>query len=171
MIVTESRFSRGVYAGSFDPLTNGHMYIITQGSKLFNELIIAIGSNYQKKYTFSLEKRLYLLRESTKHLKNVKIDSYENQFLIRYAEKVNSSFIIRGIRTESDYEYERTMRNINGELNPDITTLFLMPPKEVSEVSSSIVKGMVGTEGWEEIVKNFVPEPVYQTFLEQFSNQ
>jgi len=167
----ENKFLRGVYAGSFDPLTNGHMYIIGEGSKIFNELIVAIGINYQKKYTFSLEKRLYLLKESTKHLTNVRIDSFGNKFLIKYAEEMDCSCIIRGIRSESDYEYERTMRNINGDLNKDISTIFLIPPREIAEVSSSIVKGMVGTESWEEIVQKFVPAPVYDTFLEKFSNE
>jgi len=74
---------------------------------------------------------------------------------------MNCSYIVRGIRNESDYEFERIMRNINGDLNQNITTIFLMPPREISEISSSFVKGLVGPEGWEQVVKNFVPKYVY----------
>src|SRR5438132_1120222 len=86
---------RGVYAGSFDPLTQGHMYMIIEGSRLFDELIVAVGINPAKAYTFSIEQRLELLRESTKELKNLKIDTFENQFLIKYAEQMGCSYILR----------------------------------------------------------------------------
>jgi pantetheine-phosphate adenylyltransferase len=160
---------RGVYAGSFDPLTQGHMYMIVEGSKIFDELILAVGINPAKNYTFSLEQRLELIKESTKDLRNLKVDTFENKFLIKYAEQKGCSFILRGIRNESDYEFERTMRNVNGDINSSISTLFLMPPREISEVSSSFVKGLVGPEGWETVIKKFVPEPVYKTLLLSFS--
>lgn len=70
--------------------------------------------------------------------------------------------MLRGIRTESDYEYERTMRNINSDLNSGITTVFLMPPRGIAEVSSSMVKGLIGPEGWETIVRRYLPEPVFE---------
>lgn len=160
---------RGVYAGSFDPITKGHMYMIEEGSRIFDELILAIGINPVKTYTFSLEQRLELIKESTKELKNLKIDIFENQFLIKYAEQKGCRYILRGIRNESDYEFERTMRNVNGDLNSGISTIFLMPPREIAEVSSSFVKGLVGPEGWETVIKKFVPEAVYKTLLESFS--
>lgn len=162
---------KGVYAGSFDPLTEGHLYMIEQGAKLFDELIVAIGINPGKNYTFSLEKRLELIKASTKHIKNVVTTSYENQFLVKYAESMDCSYIIRGIRNESDYEFERTMRNVNGDLNPQISTIFLMPPREIAEISSSFVKGLVGPEGWENVIEKFVPAPVYKTLLENFGGK
>jgi pantetheine-phosphate adenylyltransferase len=162
---------KGVYAGSFDPLTNGHMYIIKEASKIFDELVISIGINPTKKYTFSLEERMKIIKETTKDLKNIIIDSFENKFLIKYAEKIGCKYIVRGIRNESDYEFERIMRNINGDLNPNITTIFLMPPREISEISSSFVKGLVGPEGWENVVKKFVPYPVYKLLIKTFSNE
>lgn len=161
---------RGVYAGSFDPLTMGHTYMIFEGAKIFDELIVAVGINPGKSYTFSLDKRIELLKESTKEIKNVRIDTFQNKFLVKYAEEMSCSYIIRGIRSESDYEFERTMRNVNGDLNPDISTIFLMPPRGMAEVSSSFVKGLVGPEGWAEVVKKFVPEPVYHALLENFSS-
>jgi len=74
--------------------------------------------------------------------------------------------MLRGIRNESDYEYERVMRNINGDLNPVITTVFLMPPRVIAEVSSSMIKGLVGPDGWETIVKRYLPEPVFEKLRE-----
>jgi len=161
---------KGVYAGSFDPLTHGHMYMIREGSKLFDELIVSIGINAAKNYTFTLEERLKLLRESVKDLDNVKIDTFENRFLIKYAEEMGCKYILRGIRNESDYEFERTMRNVNGDLNPEISTIFLMPTRQIAEVSSSFVKGLVGPQGWQTVIKSFVPKPVYKAILEKFKD-
>ncbi len=163
-------YIRGVYAGSFDPLTYGHLYMIEEGSKLFDELIVAIGINAVKNYTFTLEERVNLLKESVKDLKNVRIDTFENRFLIKYAEEMNCKYIIRGIRNESDYEFERTMRNVNGDLNSKISTVFLMPPRQIAEVSSSFVKGLVGPQGWETVIKSFVPNPVYRELLSKFKS-
>src|SRR5690349_18907493 len=107
-----------VYAGSFDPLTIGHVWMIEQGIRLFDQVVVAIGVNPDKRYAFGLEERVEMLRSSTKGYRNVKVDTFSNQFLIDYARSVGGSHILRGIRSESDYEYERVMRNINGDLNP-----------------------------------------------------
>jgi pantetheine-phosphate adenylyltransferase len=162
---------KGVYAGSFDPPTNGHLWMIEQGARLFDEVIVAIGINPDKKYTFSLNERVEMLRNITEKCQNITVDSFENQFLVNYAESVRAGYILRGIRSESDYEYERAMRNINGDLNPNIVTVFLMPPREIAEISSSFVEGLVGPDGWEKIVKKYVPEPVYEKFLDKFKNE
>jgi len=162
---------KGVYAGSFDPPTNGHLWMIEQGARLFDEIIVAIGINPDKKYTFSLYERVEMLRNITEKCRNITVDSFENQFLVNYAESVQAAYILRGIRSESDYEYERAMRNINGDLNPNIVTIFLMPPREIAEISSSFVEGLVGPDGWEKIVKKYVPKPVYEKFLDKFKNE
>jgi len=159
---------RAVYAGSFDPLTNGHLWIIEEGARLFDELVVAIGVNPNKRCLFSLEDRINLLRSSTRNLSNVKVDSFENDFLVNYANTIDSRYILRGIRTERDYEYERGMRYINGDLNPLVVTSFLMPPRDLVEVSSSFVKGLVGQNGWEDIVEDYVPQKVYHQFLMSF---
>lgn len=156
---------KGVYAGSFDPITNGHLWIIEQGIKLFDELILAIGVNPEKTYTFSLKERIQMLEETTKRQKNIKIGTFESQYLVNYARSMGAQYILRGIRSESDYEYERDMRNINSDLAPEIVPVFLMPPREITEISSSLVKGLVGPEGWQEVVKRYVPKPVYKRFL------
>src|SRR6185503_17676232 len=149
----------------FDPLTVGHLWMIQQGVNLFDHLIVAVGINPEKRYTFSLEERLRMLRESLKQHRNLSISSFSNRYLIDYAQSIGATHILRGIRSESDYEYERTMRNINGDLDPRIVSVFLMPPRDIAEVSSSMVKGLVGPKGWQKVVRKYVPMPVYQRFL------
>ena len=155
----------GVYAGSFDPLTIGHLWMIEQGVRLFDRLIVGVGVNPEKRYTFTLEERLSMLGESLKQYRNLSITSFSNRYLIDYAQSVQATHILRGIRSESDYEYERTMRNINGDLDPAICSVFLMPPRDIAEVSSSMVKGLVGPKGWQKVVRKYVPEPVYRRFV------
>jgi pantetheine-phosphate adenylyltransferase len=165
MAKTKRNLRLGVYAGSFDPLTVGHLWMIEQGRNLFDKLIVAVGVNPEKKYTFTLEERLVMLRESTKKFRNVSVAAFSNRYLIRYAQEVGATHILRGIRTESDYEFERTMRNINGDLDPAICTVFLMPPRGIAEVSSSMVRGLIGPDGWQKIVHKYVPEAVYKRLL------
>ena len=155
-----------VYAGTFDPLTVGHLWMIEQGAALFDKLIVAIGINPEKRCMFSVDERLETLHRSVKQLTNVEVDSFVNQFLITYAQSVGAQFVLRGIRTESDYEYERVMRNINGDLSSGITTIFMMPPRGIAEVSSSMVKGLIGPEGWETVIKGYLPEPVFEKLKE-----
>jgi pantetheine-phosphate adenylyltransferase len=156
----------GVYAGSFDPPTVGHLWMIEQGVRLFDRLNVAVGVNPDKKYTFSLEARLEMLRDSTSKFRNVSVASFSNRYLIHYAQSVGATHILRGIRSESDYEFERTMRNINGDLDSEICTVFLMPPRGIAEVSSSMVRGLIGPVGWQKIVRKYVSEPVYRSLLE-----
>jgi pantetheine-phosphate adenylyltransferase len=158
---------RAVYAGSFDPITLGHLWMIEQGRALFDELVVAIGINPDKRYWFSLEERLAMLRETTGAFANVRVASYENLFLVHYAEQVGASFILRGIRNEQDYGYERGMRYVNAELDGEVRSVFLIPPRELVEVSSSFVKGLVGPAGWERILEKYVPAAVYRRFLER----
>ena len=155
----------GVYAGSFDPLTIGHLWMIEEGAKLFDHLIVAVGVNPDKKHTFTVEERLAMIRECCRAFSNVEVASFSNLYLIDYAESVGVTHILRGIRSAGDYEFERTMRNINGDLDPKICTVFLMPPRDIAEVSSSMVKGLIGPHGWRTIVKKYVPNPVYRRLL------
>ncbi len=157
-----------VYAGSFDPLTVGHLWMIEQGVKLFDRLVVAIGINPKKKCSFTPEERLGMVQQSTQQYQNLELASFGDQFLITYAQSIGAGYILRGIRSESDYEFERVMRNINGDLNPQITTVFLMPPRGIAEVSSSMVKGLIGPEGWEDIVRQYVPKPVCAKLWEVF---
>ena len=162
---------KGVYAASFDPPTNGHLWMIEQGSKLFDLLVVAIGVNPDKEYTFPLDTRVEMLRKITKQYPNISVDTFENQFLVNYAKSVEACYILRGIRSEGDYEYERVMRYINSDLDSNILTVFLIPPREIAEISSSFVKSLVGPEGWEKTIKKYVPRSVYEKFLKQFKNR
>jgi pantetheine-phosphate adenylyltransferase len=139
--------------------------MIERGCRIVDELVVAIGINPDKKYLFTLEQRLDMLRETTAAFANVKVTSYENMFLVNYARLIDASFILRGIRNEQDYSYERGMRYVNAELGGDITTIFLIPPRELVEVSSSFVKGLVGPDGWEEVLKKYVPPAVHRQLM------
>jgi pantetheine-phosphate adenylyltransferase len=157
---SESRIA--VYAGTFDPVTLGHLWMVKTGATLFDKLIIAVGTNPDKKCYFSLEDRIDMLRESTVGCGNVTIDQYPNQFLIKYAESMGAKFILRGIRSTTDYEYEKSISYVNRQLNPDISTIFLLPPREMVEISSSTVRGLIGPEGWQEVVSKYVPAGVLE---------
>ncbi|MEI6674415.1 MAG: pantetheine-phosphate adenylyltransferase [Verrucomicrobiota bacterium] len=149
-----------VYAGSFDPPTNGHLWMIERGLELFDILIVAIGENPSKHYTFSVQERLHLLRASTQACERLIIVHFDNRYLVDYAKLMEADYILRGIRSTSDYEYERVMRHINSDMAPEINTVFLMPPRDISELSSNMVKGLTGPRGWQDSVRRYVPPPV-----------
>ncbi|KPN73903.1 MULTISPECIES: pantetheine-phosphate adenylyltransferase [Neisseria] len=168
--MTTRPIRRAVYAGSFDPPTNGHLWMISRAQAMFDELIIAIGVNPEKRSTYTVEERREMLEAITSEFPNVKVTVFGNRFLVDYADSIGARFVIRGIRTASDYEYERSMRYINSDLQPDITTVILMPPREFAEVSSTMVKGLVGPEGWRDMVRRYLPEPVYRKILKDHEN-
>ena len=158
-----------VYAGSFDPPTNGHLWMISQGLALFDRLVVAIGENPSKNYLFSTEERIDLLRSSIPSCERLTITHFDNRYLVDYAKEVGAEFILRGIRSPGDYEYERVMRHINSDMAPDINTVFLMPPREMAELSSSMVMGMVGPEGWGKTVRRYLPSPVFDALVTKHS--
>ena len=152
---------KAVYAGSFDPLTNGHLWMIKQGLSLFDHLTVAIGINPEKNYTYGVDERLEILKKTLPLSDNLDVAYFENLYLVDYATEIGASYILRGIRSAHDYEFERGMRHTNSQLKKDITTVFLMPPRDLAEVSSSMVKGLIGPEGWEEHVAKMVPPAVF----------
>ncbi|MGJ8695058.1 MAG: pantetheine-phosphate adenylyltransferase [Verrucomicrobiaceae bacterium] len=156
-----------VYAGSFDPPTNGHLWMIRQGLELFDRLVVAIGSNPGKAYTFSIEERMDLLHRSVPSCERLTITHFDNRFLVDYARDLEAHFILRGIRSPQDYEYERMMRHINADMAPEINTIFLMPPREIAELSSSMIKGLTGPDGWEKTVRRYVPPAVFDALEKQ----
>ena len=155
-----------VSAGSFDPLTNGHLWMIEKGLELFDRLYVAIGSNPSKSYTFNVEDRLKLLHDSIPSCERLTIAEFNNRYLVNYAKSVGAQYILRGIRSSNDYEYERVMRHINGDMLPSVTTTFLMPPRDIAELSSSMVKSLIGPEGWEDSVRRYVPPAVFTALQE-----
>ena len=155
-----------VYAGSFDPPTNGHLWMIKRGLELFDRLYVAIGSNSSKSYTFSVNQRLKLLQQSIPSCERLTISEFNNRYLVNYAKEVKADYILRGIRSPNDYEYERVMRHINADMAPSITTTFLMPPRDIAELSSSMIKSLIGPKGWEDSVRRYVPAPVFEALQE-----
>lgn len=155
-----------IYAGSFDPITNGHLWVIDTASKIFDKLIVAAGDNANKSYTFSLEERIELLKESLTSYKNIEVKYFQREFLVNYAIKSGAKYIIRGVRNHRDYEYEKNMRYINSDLDGQVETIFLIPPRQYAEVSSSLVKGLVGPNDWERVVAKYVPHTVIQSLRE-----
>lgn len=151
-----------VYAGSFDPPTNGHIWMIQRGLELFDRLIVAVGNNPKKSYHFSVDQRIEFLRASAHSCERLMITHFDNRYLVDYAKRMNAHYILRGIRSTHDYEYERVMRHINSDMAPEIDTVFLMPPRDIAEISSSMIKGLIGPAGWEDIVRRYVPDPVFQ---------
>lgn len=166
----EKLIRTAVYAGSFDPLTNGHLWMIEQGAVLFDRLIVAIGTNPDKSYTYSLDQRLEMISEALKDKMNVKVCYFHNRYLVDFAREENAQYILRGIRSSADFEYERWMRHINHDMSPEVSTVFLMPPRDIAELSSSMVKGLIGPTGWESQVRRYVPAHVFSMIQENFSH-
>lgn len=170
---SDSRQKLAVYAGSFDPPTNGHVWMIREGARMFGTLNVAVGTNPDKHSTFGIDLRRNWLEEIVdevsgelkaegRHSPTISVTSFENRFLVEYAFSLGATFILRGIRNETDFTYERTMRLINADLHPTITTVFLMPPRDLCEVSSSSIKGMIGPRGWQEVVRRYLPPVVFR---------
>jgi pantetheine-phosphate adenylyltransferase len=136
--------------------------MIERGLQMFDRLIVAIGSNPSKNYSYGIEERLAMLRASIPPGPRLEIDHFDNRYLVDYANRKGAAYILRGIRSPNDYEYERVMRHINADMAPAITTVFLMPPRDIAELSSSMIKSLTGPAGWEDTVKRYVPPQVFE---------
>jgi pantetheine-phosphate adenylyltransferase len=145
-----------IYPGSFDPLTNGHLDLISRGSRLFDRLIVSILSNTQKQPLFELQERIETIREATAKLSNIEVDSFEG-LLVDYASRRGANAILRGIRAISDYEAELQMALMNRRMRPDTETIFLMAGEEYSFISSRMIKEIIMLGG---DVSTFVPNAV-----------
>jgi pantetheine-phosphate adenylyltransferase len=156
-----------VYPGSFDPITNGHLDIIERASRLFDKVIVTIAINPNKTPLFSEEERRDMILKTTSHIKNAEVDSFQG-LLVRYAEQKNANVIVRGLRAISDFEYEFQMSLTNTKLNPDITTIFLMPNEKFSYLNSSLVRELAS---YNANVKEFLPGIVYQKLKAKFKKK
>ena len=158
----------GLYAGSFDPPTNGHLWMIQQGAGLFDELVVVLAVNPDKRSFLALEQRQSLLAcMLQKAPSNVRLVTVEQGFLVDFAREVGASFLLRGVRNSVDFEYEKSMARMNARMEPDIRSLFLMPPGDLEEISSSLVRGFIGVPGWQRWVRACVPECVYDMIAKQ----
>jgi len=152
-----------IYPGTFDPLTNGHLDLIERASKLFDNLIVLVGENTAKKPLFNVKERVFMIKESIKHLANVTVDS-NAKLTVEYAKKHNVKILVRGVRAFADFEYELQMALMNRKLDEKIETVFLMPKNEYSYLNSSLIKGIADFDA---NIKAFVPPAVITMFKEK----
>lgn len=156
----------GVYPGSFDPVTKGHMDIIERASKLVDVLIVAVLTNPNKNNgMFTTEERMDLLNHSTQHLANVQVDSFSG-LLVDYVKNKEACVIVRGLRAVTDFEYEMQMAQINKNLLPEVETIFLVTNVEYSFLSSSSVRELAIFKGK---FHSLVPEYVAKKLDEKFN--
>lgn len=154
-----------VCPGSFDPITYGHLDIITRAANVFDEVYISILNNSSKKSLFTVAERVALIQEVIKDIPNVKVDSFDG-LLIEYAESIGASAIIRGLRAVSDFEYEMQITSMNRFLDDKIETFFIMTNNQYSFLSSSIVKEVAQYHG---NIKELVPPQVEKALKEKFA--
>ena len=166
----------GIVAGSFDPITNGHVWLIRKAAEMVEpdgELHVVIGVNSAKKYYFSAEKRHEQIRKVLENslpaslFKIIHVDLIDMDLLINFARKIGATYIFRGIRNTKDFEYEAEIQNINRDIDDTVETIFFIPPSEFTKVSSSTVRGLVGFNGWETAVSRYVSKSVVEDFKEK----
>ncbi|HNQ46111.1 MAG TPA: pantetheine-phosphate adenylyltransferase [Syntrophorhabdus sp.] len=153
-----------VYPGSFDPITNGHLDILTRGLELFDTVIVAIAHNIEKKALFTIEEKKDMIMRSVKDHLRVKVDSFEG-LLVDYVKRVDAKTVIRGLRAMSDFEYEFQMASMNRELNRGMDTIFMMTSKDYFFISSRTIKEVASFGG---SVAGLVPDIVQQKLKEKF---
>jgi len=155
-----------VYAGTFDPPTNGHAYIIERAARLFDHLVVAIGQNPDKRGArFPLEERLLMLREMTAAMPTTEVASFSALYLVKFAQSIGAHYIVRGLRDKEDWPAESSLDEFNIGVDPEITTIYIRTPDRLSRISSSFVMGLVGYQGWQEEVKRRVPPAVYERIV------
>lgn len=155
---------RAIYPGSFDPVTFGHIDMIERSAKVVDELVVAVLNNSAKNPLFSVEERVSMLKEITGHVPNVKITFFDG-LLIDYAEKIDATIIIRGLRAVTDFEYELQIAQTNRIVNAKIDTIFLTTSLEYAYLSSTIVKEVASYGG---DISHFVPEKLIPQIYEKY---
>jgi pantetheine-phosphate adenylyltransferase len=154
-----------IYPGSFDPITNGHLDVLTRATKLFDRVIVAVANSESKQPLFGLEERVQMVERAIGHLPNVEADSFEG-LLVSYVESRSAQAVVRGLRAVSDFEFEFQLALMNRRLNERIETIFMMPKDTYTFLSSRIVKEIAKLGG---DVSAFVPEHVQSALVGRFS--
>ncbi len=155
-----------VYPGSFDPITYGHLDIIQRGTSIFDKITVAVLINPTKKSLFTIEERIALIKEATKNMPNVDVESFDG-LLVDYMRQNEGNTIVKGLRAVSDFEYELQMASINRKLNKDIETFFMMTSNNYSYLSSSIVKDVAKHDG---DVSDLVPPVVVKALKAKYAD-
>lgn len=153
--------SIAIYAGSFDPITNGHLDILKRGAEIFDKVIIAVSYNIEKKGFLPVETRVKLIKDAVSNMDNVEVDSYEG-LTVEYAKSKNAKILLRGLRSTMDFEYELQLSQINKALKSDIQTVFLMANSESNFISSSMIRDILKNNG---DISQFVPQNVCEYFI------
>ena len=156
-----------VYPGSFDPLTNGHVDIITRGARLFDRIIVAVLVNADKTPLFDVEERVEIARTVFEALPNVEVDTFDG-LLVEYVARRKAQVIVRGLRALSDFEFEFQMALMNQRLNRHIETVFMMPAEQYTYTSSRLIKEVFSLGGQ---VSGLVPEAVEQRLRKKFTGR
>ena len=149
---------RAIYPGTFDPITNGHVDIITRASTMFDEIIVAVADNPKKNPMFSVKQRIEMAKKPIQSLTNVKVIGFSS-LLVDLSDKLEANIVIRGIRAVSDFEYEFQMGYANASLKKELETIFLMPSLEYAFISSSIVRSLLPFNGK---IEHLVPHCILQ---------
>ena len=136
---------RAIYPGTFDPITNGHLDIVTRAACMFDQVILAIAASPSKKPMFDLSERVALAQQATAHLPNVEVMGFSD-LMANFARAQQANILIRGLRAVADFEYEMQLAHMNRHLMPELESVFLMPSKDWSFISSSLVRG--GASRW-----------------------
>ncbi|MDX2346173.1 MAG: pantetheine-phosphate adenylyltransferase [Legionella sp.] len=155
---------KAIYPGTFDPITNGHIDLITRAAKLFPELIIAVASNQPKQPFFSLETRTACVKDAVKNIPGVRVHGF-SELLVDFVKKQAGGVIIRGLRAASDFEHEFQLAGMNRKLDKNIETIFLTPSEECMFISSTLVREIAALGG---DVSRFVPDAVIQALNHNF---
>ena len=145
-----------VFPGSFDPITVGHVDIVKRALPLFDQIIVAIGSNSQKQSLFSLEQRIKWIKLVFKDESKVKVESYEG-LTVNFCEQKKATYLLRGIRSAGDFEYEKTIAHLNHDMMPQLETILILSRLELSSISSTIVREIIRGKGK---VNKFVPKEI-----------
>lgn len=156
----------GVYPGTFDPITNGHLDIIKRASNLFDKLYILVATNMNKHTMFTTEERIALIKEVVKDIPNVEVTSSPS-LTVDFAKQVNAIAMVRGLRMVSDFEYELQLATLNKHLNTNVETVFIMSSHEYSFLSSSSVKEMAKFSA---DISPFVPDVVNEALKQKINN-
>ncbi|ADO76917.1 pantetheine-phosphate adenylyltransferase [Halanaerobium praevalens] len=156
-----------VYPGSFDPVTNGHLDIVKRAANIFDEVIVSVFNNPNKTPVFTMEERVEMLKNSTRELENVKVDSFSG-LTTKYIKSIGGDAILRGLRAVSDFEGEFQMASMNKHLDENIETIFLMTDTKYAFLSSSVIKEAAYFDGdIKELVPNFVYHKLRNKFIEK----
>ena len=156
---------RALTPGTFDPITAGHLDVITRAAQLFDEIIVAVAVSDKKSPLFSLEERCELVRQATSHLPNVRVEPFDG-LLVDFARKMDAEILIKGLRAITDFEYEFQMTALNYQLDPGLETIFIMSPPQYMYLSSSIVREIASMHGE---LEQFVPPCVRQALEAKFA--